>query len=90
MAEAANLLRNIRDKEEETGGLAEDFLDQIEEALDEAESQEIRSTQKFNTISIRKEQEKKNVTQRPKLTYNIFDGTQNNWSTFRKNQEQIF
>ena len=30
------------------------------------------------------------MTQRPKLTYNIFDGTQNNWSTFRKNQEQIF
>ena len=90
MAEAANLLRNFRDKEEEKGGVAKDFLDQIEEALDEAESQEILSTQKLDTISIQKEQERKNVPQRPKLTYNIFDGTQNNWSTFRKNQEQIF
>ena len=59
MAEAANLLRNISDKEEEKGGLAEDFLGQIEEALDEAELQEILSTQILDTISIQKEKRKK-------------------------------
>ena len=84
MAEAANLLKSIRDKEEEKESLVENFLEQIEEALDATEIQEILSTQKFDAISVQQEQEQENVPQRPKLSYNIFDGTQNNWSTFRK------
>ena len=44
------------------------FQEQIEEALDAAETQEILSTQKLDAISMREKQEQKNIKQRPKLS----------------------
>ena len=90
MIEAATLLRASRDKAEESGTLSESMADQIEEAIDQAVDQEHYGTLRLDEICMKEKEERICFSQRPKMWFDIFDGTNGQWSVFMKNQQQNF
>ena len=70
--------------------MSEHMQEKVDNAIEESESLEHFGTLRLDALSQKKDQDRLNMNQRPKFSYENFDGTYSNFGTFIKNAEQIF
>ena len=89
-------LRKIQDaaktlkKRAETENMSEHMQERVDNAIEESENLEHFGTLQLDALSQKNHQDKLNMNQRPKLSYETFDGSYSAFGTFMKNAEQLF
>ena len=82
ITEAAKCLRQTKKKTEETGTLSEAYSKQVDQAIEESKSLEHFGTLRLDVLAQKERQDRLNVSQRPKLAYEIFEGKASHWTFF--------
>ena len=79
--EAAKILK----ERAETDNMSEPMQKKVENAIEESESLEHFGTLRLDALSQKKDQDRLNINQRPKLSYEMFDGSYSGFNTLKKN-----
>ena len=64
--------------------------EKVEKAIKEGENLEHYGTLRLNVLSQKEQKDRLNINQRPKLSYDLFNGEYSEFAMFLKNQEQLF
>ena len=74
----------------ETENLSEHMQERVDNAIEESETLEHFGTLRLDALSQKEKQDRLNMNQRPKLSYETFDGSYSAFGTFMKNAEQLY
>ena len=70
--------------------MSEHMQKKVDNAIEESESLEHFGTLRLDALSQKKDQDRLNINQRPRLSYETFDGSYSGFGTFMIKEEQIF
>ena len=85
MTEAAKTLKERAEIE----NLSEHMQEKVENAIEESENLEHFGTLRLDALSQKKDQDRLNINQRPKLSYEKFDRSYSAFGTFIKNADAL-